>query len=109
MIQQKADAEGTSLEIKKLKEAEYFLYANAEKYFPTLNDSLPAQRNQMLGLCQPDNPMGDILRNMLNDPIWMNHLRQKAQEKQLDLETVMVEDAQWMLKASAGRAAPQND
>lgn len=109
LIQQKADAEGTSLEIKKLKEAEYFLYANAEKYFPTLNDSLPAQRNQMLGLCQPDNPMGDILRNMLNDPIWMNHLRQKAQEKQLDLETVMVEDAQWMLKASAGRAAPQND
>ena len=100
LLQQKADAEGITLEIKKQKEAEWFVYANAERYFPALNDSLPSQRNQLLSLCQPDNPIGNILHNMLNDPTWMNHLKQKAEEKNLDLETIMVQDAQWMLHIS---------
>ena len=97
LIQQKAEAEGCSLDDKIRKEAEYFVYANAERYFPAINDDHPAQRNQMLSLCQPGNPVGDILRNMINDPTWMDHLKQKAEQNHLDLETVMIQDAQWML------------
>ena len=72
-------------------------YANAERYFPIINEDHPAKRNQMLSLCQSDSPLGDLLRSMLNNPGWMGQLRQKAENNHLDLETVMVQDALWTL------------
>ena len=96
-IQEKAHKKGIPFDIMMRNEAESFLYTYAERYFPALNDSHPALRNQLLSVCQPGDPRGDVVRKMINDPVWMDHLKQKAEKRHLDLETNMIQDAQWVL------------
>ena len=97
-LQAKADAQGQTLETVMYQDAEYMLYANAEEYLPALKEARPVTRNTMLRYYDPDDPVGAILRNMHNDPQWMEGLKAKANEKQLDLETVMIQDAEWILQ-----------
>lgn len=97
-LQAKAEAQGQALETVMRNDAEYMLYANAEEYLPALKEAHPITRNTMLRYYDPNDPIGAILRNMFNDPQWMESLKAKANEKQLDLETVMIQDAEWMLQ-----------
>lgn len=99
-LQAKAEAQGQPLETVMRADAEYMLYANVEQYLPELATTTPETRNPMLRYYNPNDPLGAVLRNMRNDPQWMESLKAKAVEKQLDLETVMIQDAEWMLSAS---------
>ncbi|MCR5013380.1 MAG: hypothetical protein K6A28_01250 [Bacteroidales bacterium] len=97
-LQQKADAQGKPLETVMRTDALYMLFLNPEQYFPELATAHPSPRNPMLRQCLADDPFGRVLRNMYNDPQWYESLKQKAETRQLDLETVMIQDAEWMLK-----------
>ena len=48
-------------------------------------------------MCNPDDPVGHILRNMGNNAEWMENIRQKANQQNVDLETMMLRDAEWLL------------
>lgn len=96
-LQDKARSQGRPLETVMNDDALYMLYQNVERYLPALKEDHPTTRNTMLKRYDPDSPLGVILRNMLNDPQWMESLKQKAADQQLDLETVMIKDAEWML------------
>ena len=97
-LQQKAEAQGKTLEAVMQADARYMLYLNPEKYFPGLQEEHPAARNRMLLQCQSDSPLGRQLRQMLGNPEWMEGLKKKADERHLDLETVILQDAEWMLQ-----------
>lgn len=86
-LQNKADAQSQSLEDVMRNDAKYVLYSNVEQYLPSVSEDHPK-------------PIGVVIRNMHNDPQWMEILKNKAVEKQLDLETVMIQDAEWMLSVS---------
>ena len=101
-LQAKADAQGQPLETVMYNDAEYMLYSDIERYLPSLQETHPSSRNDMIRFYDANDPIGAILRNMHNDPQWMESLKAKAVEKQLDLETVMVQDAEWMLQQAAG-------
>jgi hypothetical protein len=97
-LQQKADAQGKPLETVMRSDALYMLFLDPEHYFPELAAEHPQPRNPMLRQCLADDPFGKVLHNMYNDPQWMEVLKQKAEKQQLDLETVMIQDAEWMLQ-----------
>lgn len=101
-LQAKAEAQGQPLENVMYNDAEYMLYSDIERYLPSLQETHPSSRNDMIRYYDANDPIGAILRNMHNDPQWMESLKAKAVEKQLDLETVMVQDAEWMLQQAAG-------
>ena len=97
-LQKKADVQGKPLEAVMRSDALYMLFLDPEHYFPELATEHPKPRNPMLRQCLPDDPFGRVLRNMYNDPHWMEVLKQKAETQQVDLETVMIQDAAWMLQ-----------
>ena len=96
-LQQKADNQGKTLDDIMLSDASYMLYLNPEHYFPELNETHPQSRNTLLRMWSTDDPLGNILRNMTHNEEWMNNLKEKAAKQNLDLETIMVNDAKWML------------
>ena len=95
-VQEKAAKRGISVDDMLWEEAEYVLYSQPEPYFPELNTAHPTSRNNMLRMYDDNDPIGNILRNMQNDAIWMERLKQKATDSGLDLETIMVCDAEWL-------------
>ena len=95
-MQEKAAFRGISVDDMLWEEAEYVLYSQPEPYFPELNTAHPTSRNNMLRMYDDNDPIGNILRNMQNDAIWMERLKQKATDSGLDLETIMVCDAEWL-------------
>lgn len=97
-LQKKADAQGKPLETIMKNDAYYLLFSNPEQYFPALGDEHPKPRNRMLCQYITDDPLGKVLRNMYNDQQWLQSLKEKAMEKHVDLETVMLQDAEWMLQ-----------
>ena len=96
-LQEKAESEGRSLEDVVRDDALYLLYSDPESYFLDLLDEHPASRNEMLCMFLPDDAMGQILRNMHNNPEWLAALKEKAEEQHVSLETVMIRDAKWVL------------
>lgn len=96
-LQQKADSQGKPVEEVMMADAYYVLYLDPEKYFPELNESHPISRNGMLRMCVSDDPVGRILRNMYGNDEWLESIHQKAKQQKVELETMMLRDAEWML------------
>lgn len=96
--QQKAIKQGKTVEEGILSEAAYMLYYKPETYFPDLTENHPTGRNGLLRMCDPNDPVGITLRQMRDNPSWMESIRKKAEERNLDVETVMIMDAEWMHK-----------
>jgi hypothetical protein len=96
-IEKKAAEQGKSLDQVLHSEAEYVLYSNPERYFPALAENHPLTRNTMLRMTDPEDPIGITLRYMHTNQQWRESLEKKAKERNLDLETVMIQDAEWGL------------
>lgn len=96
-IQRKPVYHDKTLEEAIRKEAANMLYNNPERYFPDMKDNNPKGRNLLVKKSTPGSPLALTLRYMCEDSVWMASLHKKAEKRQLELETVMVMDAEWML------------
>lgn len=97
-VQQKAESNGVPIESMIAEEAKYMLYNQPEDYFPELGLDHPIARNEMLRMYDSEDPIGKILHNMMNDKAWMDGLKQKANDSSMELETVMLRDAEWLYR-----------
>ena len=96
-IQKKPVYHDKTLEEAIRKEAAYVLYSNPDNYFPDIEEDHPKGRNLLVQKSAPGSPLALKLRQMCEDPKWMESLQKKAGERHLELETAMVMDAEWML------------
>lgn len=97
-LQEKADAQGCTIEEKANEDANYLIYNYPERYFTELNDEHPTPRNSILeALSAHDDPVGEVLRTMLNNPKWMEETRQKAKENGQSVSETMLSNAKWVV------------
>ncbi len=95
-LKNKAEKKGVSIEDVMDNDAQYLLYQNPENYFPELNQDIPESRN--IKIESHTNPIEKIKEKMRNNPDWMESIREKAEQRGISLDSMMTNDAIWILR-----------
>lgn len=97
-LQEKADAQGCTIEEKAMSDAVFMLYNSPEKYFDELNDEHPAPRCTLLKvISDPDDERSAVVRTILNDTKWLDDIRHKASESGKSVSETLLRDAAWIV------------
>lgn len=101
-IEQKAIKNGRDVELELEGNARYLLYNSPGIYFNEFNATeVPTSRNSRIAkvLEEIADPRRENLRQqMMENPEWMNSIREKAQSAQITIEEAMEKDIDWLLQ-----------
>ena len=100
---QQALDKGRNYEQELTSEINLMIFNNLEDYFPALCDSIPTKRSLSAGYLMGDSlafvkwNVKETVQSIKDSPKQMEEERQKAVERGLDIESMVLYDAQWIV------------
>lgn len=102
-LEHRAVENGTCLEQELTSEAQYLINLKMESYFPALMDSIPTKRSLKARYLMGDSlafveyEVNKVIRSIKSSPEKLDEMQQKAVSFGLDLETMILYDARWIV------------
>lgn len=100
---QQALDKGRNYDQELTSEINLMIFNNLKEYFPALCDSIPTKRSLRGGYLMGDSlafvewNVKETLQSIKDNPERMNEERQKALDRGLDIETMLLYDARWIV------------
>ena len=103
-LKQRALSQGETFEEVVKKEAQWLINNAPEKFFPELNDSVPTKRSKQVeayftmdSLTFIKQEIEKTIKNIENNEVQLEAIREKAQQQGKTLEQAISDDAQWIV------------
>lgn len=94
---------GRNYEQELTTEINLLIFKNLEEYFPSLCDSIPTKRSLKAGYLMGDSlafvewNVRETIQSIKDNPEQMEEIRQKALDRGLDTESMLLYDARWIV------------